>query len=534
MTGRPPRRMHLAVYAPGAAAPAAGAPRRTPPGARTGFAAFEDLAHTAERGLFDFLLLAEGRRGEDRCAADGIRRPEPVSVLSALAGVTERLGLAATVDTAFDEPYELARRLATLDHLSGGRAAWNASGSALTCEDARRAGHPDRADRCARAAEFVATARELWDSWTPEGGPRPFAHRGRYFDIAGEFTVPRPPQGRPVVLQAGDSDEERESAAATADILLARPRPLRDAQEFYADLKERLVRHGRDPGELRILQAARVVVGDTETEALKRAAALRYAVRAAAVPELRAGRAYAPEAPPPAGGPVLDPGLARRRGGTGPPGPLPGPETPTGRRSAATPAERPTTAPAEPAPVTAGPAAPGTPGPVGPDRPGRSAAHAGATSAGTAAATATGTAVAGAAGQAGTDGGGTAVSGGTRRTAEDRGGTVCRREAPAAGRVGAALVPRGDSHHPGGTAPLVFAGTPEAVAGELTAFVRAEGVDGFVLVPGPVPGAGLDDFVDRVVPLLQRAGAFRTRYEGATLRAHLGLATRPYMEGLIT
>ncbi|MFS4106028.1 hypothetical protein [Streptomyces sp. PD-S100-1] len=83
-------------------------------------------------------------------------------------------------------------------------------------------------------------------------------------------------------------------------------------------------------------------------------------------------------------------------------------------------------------------------------------------------------------------------------------------------------------------APLVFAGTPEAVAGELAAFVRAEGVDGFVLVPCPVPGAGLDDFVDRVVPLLQRAGAFRTRYEGATLRAHLGLATRPYMEGLIT
>ncbi|MEU2881250.1 LLM class flavin-dependent oxidoreductase, partial [Streptomyces sp. NPDC007070] len=148
MTVRPPRRMHLAVYAPGAATPAAGAPHRTPPGARTGFAALEDLARTAERGLFDFLLLAEGRREEGRCGTDGIRRPEPVSVLGALAGVTERLGLAATVDTAFDEPYELARRLATLDHLSGGRAAWNASGSALTGAftdgGAGRGGHPDR------------------------------------------------------------------------------------------------------------------------------------------------------------------------------------------------------------------------------------------------------------------------------------------------------------------------------------------------------------------------------------------------------
>ncbi|NEA52590.1 LLM class flavin-dependent oxidoreductase, partial [Streptomyces sp. SID10815] len=98
------------------------------------------------------------------------------------------------------------------------------------------------------------TARELWDSWTPEGGPRPFAHRGRHFDIAGEFTVPRPPQGHPVVIQAGDSEEERESAAASADVVLTRPRTLRDAQAFYADVKGRLARHGRAPGDLRILQ----------------------------------------------------------------------------------------------------------------------------------------------------------------------------------------------------------------------------------------------------------------------------------------
>ncbi|MFQ6143565.1 LLM class flavin-dependent oxidoreductase [Streptomyces seoulensis] len=640
MTVRPPRRMHLAVYLPGTAAPAASGPRRTPPGSRTGFVACEDLARTAERGLFDFLLLAGGRRGTGTCGPDDVGRPEPVSVLSALAGVTERLGLAATADPAFDEPYELARRLATLDHLSGGRAAWNTVGAALTGEDARRGGEPGRADRCARTAEFVATARELWDSWTPEGGPRPFAHRGRHFDIAGEFTVPRPPQGHPVVIQAGDSEEERESAAASADVVLTRPRTLRDAQAFYADVKGRLARHGRAPDDLRILQGAHVVLGDSQAQAVQRAAALRAAAQG-----------------PPVTVPVPAPRLTRHRDGAAAPPPR---ETAAVRRGTTRPdaadldaAGRDTAGADAGGPgavtvsgvvsVAAGPLAVGPFGPVldgaGPaaGAPGGPVATGldGTAAAGTERAVASGAAVAGAGGGAvaagaagtgcaGTDGTHGAVTAGAAAADTDSAvaagaaGAVAAGLAGAGGAVVADLVGTGDAvttgaggaiaagaagtvvaglagagragvagtsgavaaglvgtggavtagtggaggaglvravvagagtaeaggaavagagecdGGAGGPEPLVFAGTPEAVAGELAAFVRGAAVDGFVLVPYPVPGAGLDDFVDRVVPLLQRAGAFRTRYEGATLRSHLGLATRPHMEGLIT
>jgi alkanesulfonate monooxygenase SsuD/methylene tetrahydromethanopterin reductase-like flavin-dependent oxidoreductase (luciferase family) len=191
------------------------------------FASFEHLARTAERGLFDFFFLAEGLRLREHKGRihdlDVVGRPESITVLNALAAVTDRLGLAATVNATFNEPYELARRFATLDHLSGGRAAWNVvtSSDAFTGENFRRGGFLDRADRYTRAAEFVRTARELWDSWTPEGVPRPFAHRGQHFDIAGEFGLPRSPQGYPVVIQAGDSDEGREFAAATADVLFS-------------------------------------------------------------------------------------------------------------------------------------------------------------------------------------------------------------------------------------------------------------------------------------------------------------------------
>src|SRR6266540_1503859 len=191
------------------------------------FSSFEHLARTAERGLFDFFFLAEGLRLREHKGRihdlDVVGRPESITVLNALAAVTEHLGLAATVNATFNEPYELARRLATSDHLSGGRAAWNVvtSSDALTGENFRRGGYLDRSDRYARAAEFVATARELWDSWTPDGVSRPFAHRGQHFDVAGEFTVPRSPQGYPVVIQAGDSDEGREFAASTADVIFS-------------------------------------------------------------------------------------------------------------------------------------------------------------------------------------------------------------------------------------------------------------------------------------------------------------------------
>ncbi|MEV0470597.1 LLM class flavin-dependent oxidoreductase, partial [Streptomyces prunicolor] len=256
MTVRPRRKIHLAAHFPGVNSTTVWADPRSK--SQIGFSSFEHLARTAERGLFDFFFLAEGLRLREHKGRihdlDVVGRPEALTVLNALAAVTERIGLAATVNATFNEPYELARRLATLDHLSGGRAAWNVvtSSDAFTGENFRRGGYLDRADRYARAAEFVAVARELWDSWTPDGLSRPFAHRGQHFDIAGEFTVPRSPQGHPVVIQAGDSGEGREFAAQTADVIFTRHGTLEDGRAFYADVKGRLAKYGRSVDDLKI------------------------------------------------------------------------------------------------------------------------------------------------------------------------------------------------------------------------------------------------------------------------------------------
>lgn len=152
---------------------------------------------------------------------DVVGRPDSLTVLSGLAAVTDHLGLAGTINATFNEPYELARKLATLDHLSGGRAGWNVvtSSDAFTGENFRRGGFLEHAQRYERAEEFVRTVNELWDSWAAEdlvadpsagtfarADAGEFAHRGTHFDIGGHFTVPRSPQGRPLTIQAGDSE----------------------------------------------------------------------------------------------------------------------------------------------------------------------------------------------------------------------------------------------------------------------------------------------------------------------------------------
>lgn len=273
------RQMHLAAHFPGVNNTTVWADPRS--GSQIDFSSFEHLARTAERGRFDFFFLAEGLRLREHNGRihdlDVLGRPESLTVLAALAAVTDRLGLAATVNATFNEPYELARRLATLDHLSEGRAAWNVvtSFDAFTGENFRRGGYLDRADRYTRAAEFVATARELWDTWTPDGTPRPFAHRGQHFAIEGEFTVPRSPQGHPVVIQAGDSPDGREFAASTADIVFTRHGTLESGRAFYADVKARLAKYGREPDQLKIMPGVTFVLGDSDAEAQERAAEIR-------------------------------------------------------------------------------------------------------------------------------------------------------------------------------------------------------------------------------------------------------------------
>lgn len=203
-----------------------------------------------------------------------VGRPESITVLNAPAAVPARLGLAATVNATFNEPYELARRFASLDHLSGGRAAWNVvtSSDAFTGENFRRGGYPDHADRYTRAAEFVRLAQEFRDAG--EDGVR---HRGPQFEVEGRLSLPRPPQGHPVVIQAGDSEEGREFAAATADVVFTRHSTLAAGQAFHADVKRRLAAYGRGPDELKIMPGATFVLGDTDADADERAAEVRRA-----------------------------------------------------------------------------------------------------------------------------------------------------------------------------------------------------------------------------------------------------------------
>jgi FMN-dependent oxidoreductase (nitrilotriacetate monooxygenase family) len=290
----PVKQIHLAVGFPGVNNTTVWSDPRA--GSQIDFASFVRLAQTAERAKFDFFFLAEGLRLREQAGLiydlDVVGRPDTFTVLAALAAVTDRLGLAGTINSTFNEPYEVARQFATLDHLSAGRAAWNVvtSWDAFTGENFRRAGFLRQEDRYQRAEQFLRTAWELFDSWPADGivadketgvylaDPEAgwFEHRSGQFDITGHFNVPSPPQGRPVILQAGDSDEGREFAAASADAIFGRHATLQAGQAFYADVKGRLARYGRTRDELKVLPAATFVLGDTEAEAHELADIVRH------------------------------------------------------------------------------------------------------------------------------------------------------------------------------------------------------------------------------------------------------------------
>lgn len=260
-------------------------------GSQIAFSTFRQVAQTAERGFFDYFFLAEGLALRERDGTvfdhDIAGRPHTLSVLSALAAVTEHIGLVGTLNATFNEPYELARQLASLDHLSGGRAGWNVvtSFDEFTGGNFRRGGFLPRSQRYERAAEFLGAARELWDSWAEdaiaadgEGGrfladPRAgaFAHHGDQFDISGRFTVPRSPQGHPVIVQAGVSPQGRDFAAANSDLIFSPYSRVPEAREFYADVKRRAAGFGRDPGDLKIVPSIGYVLGGTEEEARRSA-----------------------------------------------------------------------------------------------------------------------------------------------------------------------------------------------------------------------------------------------------------------------
>jgi FMN-dependent oxidoreductase (nitrilotriacetate monooxygenase family) len=282
---RPRKQVHLAAHFPGVNNTTVWSDPRS--GSHIEFGSFAHFARTAERARFDFLFLAEGLRLREQNGKlydlDVVGRPDTFTVLAALAAVTDHLGLAGTINSTFNEPYEVARQFASLDHLSGGRAAWNVvtSWDAFTGQNFRRGGFLPENARYERARTFLAATWELFDSWPggeivadqeagvfladPDAGR--FAHRDAHFDISGQFDVPRSPQGRPVIFQAGDSDPGREFAASAADAIFSRHGTLEAGQAFYTDVKGRLAKYGRSPGELLILPAATFVLAGTDAEA---------------------------------------------------------------------------------------------------------------------------------------------------------------------------------------------------------------------------------------------------------------------------
>jgi N-acetyl-S-(2-succino)cysteine monooxygenase len=252
------------------------------------FPKYVETARTAERGLFDLLFSADALTGE-RYDPETLSRTsyvawiEPMSLLTTLAAVTQNIGLVCTATTTYDEPYHVARRFASLDLISGGRSGWNVVTSAIDAESKNfgRESYLPKHERYRRAREFVEVVRGLWDSWDDDAflfdkaagrfyepdRRHALDHAGEFFKVKGPLTVSRSPQGHPVVVQAGASDDGRQLAAETAEVVFCAHQTIEGAREFYGDVKGRMVRCGRDPDHLKIMPGLSVMVGRTRQEA---------------------------------------------------------------------------------------------------------------------------------------------------------------------------------------------------------------------------------------------------------------------------
>ncbi len=403
------------------------------PDANFNFPAIVKFAQRLEEARFDAFFMAD-HLAMLNMPMDALKRSstatsfEPFTLLSALSMATENLGLIATGSTSFDEPFHVARRFASLDHISGGRAGWNIV-TTSNPDAAKNFGledHLDHAERYRRAREFYDVVTGLWDSWADDAFIRDVGsgvffdpdklhtldHKGEFFSVRGPLHIARPAQGWPLIVQAGGSDAGRQLAAETADAIFAAQRTIEDGREFYADVKSRMKKLGRDPDHLKILPACLVVVGDTVEEAREKRAVLDSKVH-------------------------LDSAIASLSISLGTDaskfeldGPLP--ETPETNAS---------------------------------------------------------------------------KSGRARviRMAEEEKLTV-----------------RQLAQRMGGFSGLALVGTAETIADEMEEWIETEASDGFTIMFPFLP-EGLDLFVDRVTPELQRRGLLRRDYEGATLRENLGL-----------
>jgi FMN-dependent oxidoreductase (nitrilotriacetate monooxygenase family) len=244
---------------------------------------YQDLAQRAEAALFDSIFLAD----QLALGGDVVQAPrtwlEPITVLAAVAVATSRVGLIATASTTYTEPFNLARQFASIDHISNGRAAWNivTSWLATAAENYGGAGQVSHADRYARGEEFMEVVKELWDGWAAEAviddraagvyargdRIRSINHHGDFYEVAGPLNMPRCPQGRPVLVQAGSSEAGRRFAARHADAIFTAHMARATAQEFYADLKRLAAAEGREPEHVLILPGLSAMIAGTEGEA---------------------------------------------------------------------------------------------------------------------------------------------------------------------------------------------------------------------------------------------------------------------------
>jgi FMN-dependent oxidoreductase (nitrilotriacetate monooxygenase family) len=403
------------------------------------FERFIEIAKIAERGCFDMLFSADSATANAVFDEAGLRRMsyvawiEPFTLLAALASVTKHIGLVCTASTTFEEPFSLARKFASLDHVSHGRAGWNlvTSGNHTAAMNFSRDEHMPKNERYRRAREFAQVVLGLWDSWDDDAFLRDresgvffdpkkmhtLNHVGQHFKVMGPLNVARSPQGRPVLVQAGASEDGKQLAAETAEVVFAATPTIDEARAFYSDLKGRMPAVGRDPDEIKIMPGFFVTVGDTENEAHEKRERLQSLIH------------------PEVGLALLSQRMGLDLSGYDVDGPVPE---------------------------------------VAPD----------------------------------------AVISSRVTLLMD----MARRDRMTIRQLYTQIA--------GGRGHFDICGTPTHIADVMQEWFETGAADGFNVMPPMFPDS-LCDFVDKVVPELQRRGLFRTNYEGKTLRENLGLSRPP-------
>lgn len=427
------RQMHLGVFVLGTGNHSAGWRYEGAATSNNQLPVIQEIARIAERGKFDFLFVSDGLVMDPGDHPSFLCRFEPTTLISVLSASTRYLGLGATVSTSFSEPFNVARIFSSLDHISGGRAAWNVVTSSVpkAALNFNRDEHLEHELRYARANEFVDVVKGLWDCW--EDGAivadkasgrfvdaskvRTLDHKGRFFQVKGPINMARCPQGHPVIIQAGGSPSGLDLAARTADIVFSVVQDLEPARKAYAALKDRLVRYGRRPEQVSILPGVMPIIGASEAEARDKLNLLQSWLTPTNAMTLVTSRIGYDVSGHPLDGPV--------------PPPPPGEGSQAFSRVLYEKARR------------------------------------------------------------------------ENMTLRD----LYNLTAAARGH-------------------WVLCGTPKTIADTLEEWFVAGAADGYNVLPPYFPGA-FDDFVDLVVPELQRRGLYRGDYEGPTLRDHLGLPRAP-------